>query len=349
MARSSGSPDSPWRDDPDVNVGGSPELLARARTLEEARDYAGIVALLEPAGDPHLAEPELGYRLAYAWRRVGRSRDALSLAEALEGPVRRRAEDPLARRRANLEALLRYDVGEVSRAEQLWEGLAAESTEAGDHFLAAAAFNNLGVVRTLQDRTEEALASYNRALLASRRLGDRRGLAQAHQNLAILYRELGHGSEADSRFRHAMEHARASGSEDVLGRAEEERALLFLDRDDEPMATLTARRALDRLAGLGDVGGAGEARRVLGIASLRRRDHAEAGRFFRAALEDAAVSGSALLRAETLEALALLEAAGGRGDRAEGHRREAADVFEAMGAAAWGRRIRSRTAALAGV
>ena len=349
MARSSGSPGSPSPGDPGVSRHGGPELLAQARSLEEARDYAGIVALLEPPGDTHLAEPELGYRLAYAWRRVGRSRDALALAEALEAPVRRRAEAPLARRRVSLEAMLRYDVGDVSRAEQLWERLAAESTEAADHFLAAAAFNNLGVVRTLQDRPEEALASYNRALLASRRLGDRRGLAQAHQNLAILYREKGLGSQADSHFRQAIGHARASGSEDVLGRAEEERALLFLDGDDEPMARLAAGRALERLGGIGDVGGAGEARRVLGIAALRRGDRAAARRFFREALDDAAGSGSALLRAETLEALALLEAVESGGDRAEGHRREASDIFEAMGAAAWGRRIRSRTAALAGL
>ncbi|MBW3552652.1 MAG: tetratricopeptide repeat protein [Gemmatimonadetes bacterium] len=332
-----------------MNGRGSPELLARARILEEARDYPGIVALLEPPDDTHLAEPELGYRLAYAWRRVGRSRDALSLTEALEAPVRRRAEDPLARRRVSLEAMLRYDIGEVSRAEQLWERLAADATEAGDHVLAAAAFNNLGVVRTLQDRTEEALASYNRALLASRRLGDRRGLAQAHQNLAILYREKGLGREADSHFRQAIDHARASGSEDVLGRAEEERALLFLDRDDEPMASITARRALERLGGIDDVGGAGEARRVLGIVALRGRHQAEARRFLQEALEDARVSGSALLRAETLEALALLEAVEGRADRAESHRREAADLFDGMGAAAWGRRIRSRTAAFARV
>ena len=328
----------------------SPELLSRARTLEGGKDYPGVVHLLEPVEESALlAEPELGYRLAYAWRRVGRSRDALALAEALDVPIRRRAEDPLSRRRVSLEAMLRYDLGQVPEAERLWERLAGEAAAAEDHVLAAAAFNNLGVVRTLQDRTEEALASYNRALLASRRLGDRRGLAQAHQNLAILYREKGLGREAGSHFRQAIGHARASGSEDILGRAEEERALLFLDEDDEILATLTARRGLKRLLEIEDAGGAGEALRVLGIAALRRADRASARQHLAEALDRAAAVGSALLRAETLEALAVLEAAEGNPEDAEAHRRSARDLFEEMGAGAWGRRIRSRTAALAGL
>lgn len=324
------------------------DLLGRARALEDARDYPGVVALLEPLERERLvAEPELGYRLAYAWRRVGRTADALALAESLDAPIRRRADDSLGRRRLSLEAMLRYDLGEVARAESLWEALAAQAAAAEDHVLAAAAYNNLGVVRTLQDRTEEALASYGRALLSSRRLGDRRGLAQAHQNLAILFREKELRREAASHFRQAVEHARATASEDVLGRAEEERALLLLDEGDEPMATLAARRALERLESIRDASGAGEALRVLGIAALRRGDLDAARRLLEDALHRATAAGNALLRAETLEALALLAAAEGRDDDAQRDRRTASDLFEDMGAAGWGQRIRARTAALA--
>lgn len=328
----------------------SAQLLSKARALEQARDHAGVAALLEPVAEPVLlAEPELAYRLAYAWRRIGRTREALDLVLGLDVPVRRRGDGSLARRRLSLEAMVRYDLGEVGAAERLWERLAAEAAEADDQVLAAAACNNLGVVRALQDRTEEALASYTRALLASRRLADRRGLAQAHQNLAILFREKGLRREAASHFRQAREHARASGSEDVLGRIEEERALLQLDEGDEPLASTTARRALERLEAIEDTSGAGEALRVLGIAALRRGDLAAA----RAALVDALArgegSGNVLLRAETLEALALLETGEGRREAAEARRREASELFEAMGAGAWGRRIRARTASLAGV
>lgn len=350
MARSSGSPGSPSRDDALVRSDGAPDLLDRARSLESGRDYGAIAALLEPLTEAErLARPELGYRLAYAWRRLGRTADALALVEALDAPVRRLGEDGLIRRRLSLEAMLRYDTGRVAMAESLWEQLAATSAAAGDYVLAAAASNNLGVVRTLQDRTEEALASYNRALLASRRLGDRRGLAQAHQNLAILFREKGLLRKASSHFRQAADHARASGSGDVLGRVEEERAVLLLDEGDEPMATATARRALERLEALGDAGGVGEALRVLGIAAARRRDLAGARRLLEEAMARSAEAASALLRGETLEALAMVDTAEGRDETAGGRRREADEVFEAMGAGPWGRRIRSRTAALAGL
>ena len=332
-----------------MTSGGSTDLLARARSLEEARDYGGVVSLLEPVDPSALTgEPELGYRLAYAWRRVGRSRDALPLVESLDPPIRRAAVEGLWRRRLSLEAMVRYDLGEVGRAEQLWEQLAAAAAEAGDHVLAAAASNNLGVVRTLQDRPEEALAAYTRALVASRGLGDRRGMAQAHQNLGILFREKRLRRESASHFRQAGEHARASRSDDVLGRVEEERALLFLDQEDEPMATATARRALERFESIGDRSGVGEAGRVLGIAALRRRDAGGARAALESALEAGEDAGNALLRAETLEALAVLEQAESRGSLAAGHRRNATALFDEIGALPWGRRIRARTAELAG-
>lgn len=331
-----------------MDVRESLDLLGRARALAERRDYAGVAALLEDVEEAALVdEPELGYHLAYAWRRLGRSVDALRLAGAVDVPIRRRAEDRLVRRHISLEAMLRYDIGEVGRAEQLWEKQAEVAAAADDYVLLAAAYNNLGVVRTLQDRTEEALASYTRALLASRRLGDRRGLAQAHQNLAILFRERRLAREASAHFRQAMEHARVSGSEDVLGRAEEERALLFLDGGDEPLATVSARRGLERLVRIGDGAGEGEALRVLGITALRRGDHPDARTRLTAARERADASASALLMAETLEALAVLESLEGRGEEAERLRAEATAGFRKVGAPAWGRRIRARTAELA--
>ena len=323
-------------------------LLTRARALEETGDFRGLVELLERLDPgPLLDEPELRYRLAYGLRRVGRSRPALDLVVALEPSVQRRGDDRLVRRRLSLEAMLRYDLGEVAAAEALWERLAATSAEAGDHTLAAAASNNLGVVRTLQDRTQEALTAYNRALLASRRLGDRRGIAQAHQNLAILYRELELGRESAAHFRDAHAHARAAGSEDIMGRADEERALLFLAEGDEPLACVSAQRALERLAAIDDATGMGEALRVLGIAALRRRDAERARADLAQAHGRGVDTGNVLLQAETLEALAVLELLEGREAQAASRRAEASTLFEAMGATAWGRRIRARTVQLA--
>jgi tetratricopeptide (TPR) repeat protein len=208
-----------------------------------------------------------------------------SCALQLRQPVLRGAADWLIRRRLNLEAMLRFDRGEIPVAEQLWGDVVEHASRSGDPALLSAAYNNLGVIYTLQDRVEDALASYNRALVASRQLGDRRAMAQSHQNLAILFREMALHGDADTHFMEALREARSAGSDDVRGRVDEERALLLLDQDDVPMAEATALRALRILSHAGDASGEGEALRVLGIIALRQRAFDLARERFRGALE----------------------------------------------------------------
>jgi tetratricopeptide (TPR) repeat protein len=326
----------------------SPDLLSRARALESGGSYADVVRLLEGvARDALLAEPELGYRLAYAWRRTGASEDALRLCTDLELPVRRGAADWLIRRRLNLEAMLRFDRGDVADAGGLWQSVVEHASAAGDQALLSAAHNNLGIVHTLQDHMEEAVAAYSRALLAARQSGDRRGAAQAHQNLAIIFREKRMPLEADAHFRQAAQGAIAAASEDVRGRVEEERALLLLDLNDVRLAEATAGRALRILADISDVSGEGEAHRVLGIISLRRRDDVKAREHLLRALDLAGRVHNALLEAETLEAMAVLATRQAGTDAAHAYHEQAAERFARMHAEPWGRRIRARTSELA--
>ena len=330
------------------DAAGSRDLLARARALESEGRYTDVVRLLESrARDALLAEPELGYRLAYAWRRVGASADALRLCTDLDVPARRSAADWLIRRRLNLEAMLRFDHGDVAGAAALWQAVVEHASAAGDQALLSAAHNNLGIVHTLQDRMEEAVAAYNRALLAARQTGDRRGAAQAHQNLAIIFREKRMELEADAHFRQAAQGALAAASDDVRGRVEEERALLLLDQDDVRMAEATAGRALRILRGISDVSGEGEAHRVLGVISLRRHENDKARAHLLRALDLAARAHNALLEAETLEALAVLATREDGTDAASTYRNQAEERFVRMHAEPWGRRIRARTAELA--
>lgn len=326
----------------------SRDLLSRARALESGGSYADVVRLLEGVARGALfAEPELGYRLAYAWRRTGASADALRLCTDLDVPVRRSAADWLIRRRLNLEAMLRFDHGDVAGASALWQAVVEHASAAGDQALLSAAHNNLGIVHTLQDHMEDAVAAYNRALLAARQAGDRRGAAQAHQNLAIIFREKRMPLEADAHFRQAAQGAVAAASDDVRGRVEEERALLLLDLDDARLAEATADRALRILEDISDVSGAGEAHRVLGIISLRRRDDVKARGHLLRALDLAARVHNALLEAETLEALAVLAMRQDGTDAAHAYREDATERFARMHAEPWGRRIRERTAELA--
>ncbi len=325
------------------------ELLREARALDAARDYRAVVERLAPIEAAVFeTEPELGFLLAEAWRRVGEGARALELLRRLERPCRRRGNDRLSRDRLNLEGVLLFERGEVGGAVTVWSELLDAASRAEDEEFVARANNNLGVVETLRGRNQEALASYQRAIAAYQRLGHRRGLAQSHQNLALTYRELGFGREADAHFRRAAAYARADGSRDEMARTDQERALLILElRRDPRLAEATARRALDGFRDIGDPAGEGETRRVLGVIALAERRLDAARDYLGRALELARSLHHRLLEAEALEALAAVEDADGGVEAAAGLRASAQAVFAAIGAAGWGVGFRDRITRIA--
>src|SRR5690606_6128620 len=203
-------------------------LETRARTLHEERDPAALAMLFDGVDRTSIVtSPSLSFCLADAWRRVGRGTDAIALLQDAEPAFARHGNDVLHRHRLNLEGMLRFDAGDVAAAESCWRSLLAAASEAHDDDFIARANNNLGVIYTLHGRWEEAIASYERAMVAYRSTGRRRGLAQAHQNLGITYRELDFAPKADHHFVQAIRYASADASEDEIARAEQERALLI--------------------------------------------------------------------------------------------------------------------------
>lgn len=310
-------------------------LLHAARERYRTRDYAATCALLERVDAARrLAEPELAFLLAASWRQIGRPADALALATELTGPILRRGSPRLALRRLNLEAMLRFEAGAVAAAEALWLELHGLASAHDDAEYVAHACNNLGVVYTLQTRMDDALASYERALVAYQRLGERVGLGQAHQNLGITHRESERPDHADEHFESARYHATAAGDERLLGRVEAERALLLARRGDVRLAAATARRARSRLQLIGDQAGTAEAWRATGLAAIAAGRPDDAIEPLRKALDIARTTGHALLEAETLLGLAV---ALGRTDSpgSESARSEAETLFERIGATQW--------------
>lgn len=327
----------------DEDAGRLLDLLEAVRRRRSAGDFAGVRALLSDLPEETLlGEPALGYWLAYALRRVGDTHAALALAEALDEPCRRGADRELERRRLNLEAMALFDLGRVEDARGRWADLLAASAEAEDHAMVAHAANNLGVVATLGGRSEEALAHHARALAAYERLGDDRGVALTHQNLGIAYRERGHPREAEAHFRSAGRIARPGADADIIARAAEERAVLFLMRGDGPLAEAAAERARRLMAGSADRAGVAECLRVIGLARIVADRADEARAPLAEALGIAREVGAALVQAETLEALALVDA-----DRAVELRAQADALFERLGARGWGRSVRGQMTRLA--
>jgi tetratricopeptide (TPR) repeat protein len=310
-------------------------LLQEARDLYRARDYAATAALIEQADAARrVSQPELGFLLAASWRQLGRSAEALGLAVELTDPILRRGTVRLGLRRLNLEAMLRFEAGAVSAAEMLWQHLHGRASEADDAEYVAHASNNLGVVYTLQTRMDEALAAYERALVAYQRMGERLGLGQAHQNLGIAHRVSDRFDHADEHFESARYHATAATDDRLLGRVESERSMLLARRGDHRLADATARRARSRLQLVGDRAGTGEALRAAGLIAIAAGKPDAALEPLGQALEIARATGHALLEAETLLGLSLARAATGSA-YAEATRSSAEAVFERIGAMQW--------------
>lgn len=324
-------------------------LEALARPLYEAREYADVAALLEPAAaDVALRHAQLAFWLADAWRRLGRGAEARDLLDRAAAAFARRGNDALHRHRLNLYSMLHFEAGSVAAAEAACRELLTGASEAGDDDFVARANNNLGVIYTLQARWEEAIACYERAMAAYRNLGRRRGLAQCHQNLGITYRELEFAPKADQHFLQAIRYASVDGSEDEVARAEQERALLiYLAHRDAPLARATAERALERFERLGERGWMADTLRVLGMIELGEGDMARAQQLLMAALKRARSAQLSLVEAETLEVLAAVLASLQDAEGATSMRGEAQRLFESIGAGTWGRLTRERVARLA--
>lgn len=312
------------------------QLLATTRDEYRARNYPAVVRLLSPV--PHtllIAQPEAGFMLADAARRVGRSAGMLELTSAVVEAARQRGEAAVLCDALNLEGVLLLEAGRANAAERAWCELVDVATQADNPEFVARASNNLGVAAILAMRLEDAITRFQRAVGAYLRLGYARGLAQSHQNLAIIFRELDREAEAYSNFERALSWGYTADCMDDVARAEQELALLLLfSGRDANAAAAMVEQALDRFAELGQPAGCAEAQRVAGVIYLASGRLDDARACLTSALDGARALGLKLLEAETLLALAHL----GRPDATD----EALRVFGEIGAEPWGRHAQQR-------
>jgi tetratricopeptide (TPR) repeat protein len=331
-----------------LTPGSAAGLLREARDLNETRAYPDLAELLSPWDQVELGiEPELLFLRADVARRLGNPTEAMSDLEALERCIRRYGNVPLHRRRLNLLGSLQFEAGRIDDARDSWLIQLGEATAAHDEELAARACNNLGVVATLVDDLPAALAYYARAVSAYLQVGYARGLGQAHHNMGITYREMGFLPEADTHFRTADRFARRASSPDEAARVAQERALLVFLMGDAPLARHMAVGALEAYRELGDPVGSAEVHRVSGLIGLGEGDWAAAEADLATALSTAREVSAPLLEAEVLAARSALRELQERRDEARLDREGAAEGFERIGAAAWGRRALDRARSIA--
>lgn len=314
---------------------GPSQLLREARALAAKREWRLLAATLREhaIGETH-AEPELAFLYADASLHLGNAVEAARVAERTLPEVRRGGDRRLLLQLINVLGIAHFESGRMEEAETRLAELLELSMLWEDEEFAARAANNLGVAANVRGRRELALAFYQRALAAYRRLGHLRGLAQTHYNLGLSYRDLHFDAEADRHYRRAIELAEAAGSDDVIALAETERGMLRARWGDGALAESMAARARQRFEEIGDPTGAAQAIRVLAAGARSRGDHELAEARLQEALAIAHSHEDAILRADVQRDRGLLLRDLGRSAEAREALLDAADHFDRMGAVA---------------
>jgi tetratricopeptide (TPR) repeat protein len=316
-------------------------LLEEIRTLVARREWQRIVERVSALPDTAETEPEVAFHYADALRRIGRTSEALALAERLEAPVGQRGDRRLHTLLENLIGICLFELGRNAAAEESFAQLLELASEWGDEESVGRACNNLGMLANIRGERDRALGWYGRAVASYQRLGYTRGLAQTHHNLGISYRDLGFDREADAHYLRAMELAVAAESEDVIALAETERAVLRARGGDGELARTLALRARDRFERIGDPLGRAETVRVLALAARAEGRDDEAAAHLEEAFEAARAASDPLLRAEVQRDRGLLFRDHGDTEAAREALLDAAAHFETIGALAEATAVRS--------
>lgn len=311
-------------------------------------DYEGVVATLGAIPRAELLrDPARAFQLADAARRVGGTEDLLGLIGDVVAAAREHNNHEVLCAALNLQGVILLEQGQPQAAERAWCDLVIVATTIDNSQYVARASNNLGISATVNMRLETAITSFQRAISAYLRLGYARGCAQSHQNLGIVFRELGHAQDAHTHFQLAMTFANTVDALDDVARAEQETALLMVyQREDLERAGETAQSALEKFSQLRQPAGTAEAMRVLGVIALARGNVDEAEDTLRNALTIARDLKLRLLEAETLLALAMVARANRNAPASYTMQQQAFEIFEEIGAMAWGEQVQRHMAAL---
>lgn len=187
-------------------------LDAAAQSLSRAADIC--------ASDPEMSRQrsaacnDYGVSLA----RLGRNEEAeQNFAAAIEaGQVgsEGKVESAVQRNRA----LLAWTAGEPAAALDLWNVAFQNARERDDAMANAQILNNVGVLKLIDEDSDEALRLLNRAVLLAQRGGDLRALACMYNNLGLVFSGPPRGDHSGAIPFVEMSLALLSGTIDVLAR-----------------------------------------------------------------------------------------------------------------------------------
>ncbi|MEX2582528.1 MAG: tetratricopeptide repeat protein [Gemmatimonadota bacterium] len=308
-------------------------VIMEVKQLFERRRYRAIWRLLDELGrDAYISEPELVLMLAAAWHYLFENGRALQLLTDVRDQFHESNNESVVRRWQNLYANELLESGEVNLARDLLQECLASAERASHIRVIGYAANGLGNVFSVKGEVDQAIRYYGRSLAAMQQIGDRQVVGSVHHNMGLVLREWGSYGNAAKHFKLADDYFAAEATPEERVFTSSERAMLFLEIGDGQLAESLARTAVARANHLSNLFLYAAASKVLGSIILRRRGHQEAKPYLADAWEAAGRSGRKLLKAETCEELAILEAMAGEMDAAAKYRNLAVECYVLMGA-----------------
>lgn len=291
------------------------ERMSFVQELEDLMDrgqHPQVLRLLEEYSQSRLVQdPELGIRYAWclyhthAWER----RRLLAFAEQLRPACYQHPLNEYLHRCRNLEAVLRYHLGDLAAAEQIWREEIIACVADGYEFGEMIAWSNLGMLTDVRGRSDEAIAFFQRALSLDARVGRPFAILNTYNNIAMSYLLAGRLQQAEHAVMLGLQKLAESGG----GEAWRPWFLLTLGqvltaKNDQRAARAVATR-IDQMS-LSRLGRA-ELARLLGIISFGEGSLTEADEHLSFALQEASDLGERLLEAEVLEARGEVQVAWG--------------------------------------
>jgi diguanylate cyclase (GGDEF)-like protein/putative nucleotidyltransferase with HDIG domain len=198
----------------------------------------------------------------------------------------------------NMQAVVRWQSGDLDEAERLYLRARARAVRAGDARLAAMTAQNLGVIATVRGDHMEARRHYEASLAEYRALGMAKDMSVALNNLGLLHSHQQHWADAEQCFREAVDIVDRLGDVAARTMLDVNLAEMWVMRQQYANARQSVRHAMTLAAQTGDAMALGQASKLLGIIARETGDLAEAEAQFARAAEIAQSRSDVLLQAE---------------------------------------------------
>jgi putative nucleotidyltransferase with HDIG domain len=294
--------------------------LRDARGHERAGCIAEAIQSYEAAIHTAERDGERGI-LAESLRRLGvvhhhrdQPAEARHLCERSYGTATDMGDAVLAAEALNAMAVFDFESGAMEAArEKFYRALELGGASAE---LRGRTEQNLGILANIQGSLAQALAHYQRSLLAFENIGDDRGCAIAYHNLGMVSSDRELWDDADGYFRRSFEIAEGIGDLHLQGLGLLNHAEVHLARQRYDQARQNAETALGIFDQLGSRLDKADAYKVIGRAYRETGRYALAESRLRSAVELAVGTGSILSEAEASRELALLYQGMGRNQEA---------------------------------